>query len=50
MPDQLDDGGTNEDRFGRQDAQRHSTRSSVLALVVAVVVIGLLYLFWRQVP
>lgn len=36
---------TNEDRFGRQDAQRYSVRSSLLAIVLIIVVLGLTYLF-----
>jgi hypothetical protein len=41
-----DGDSTNEDRFGRQDAQRYSTRSSALAIVLMLVVLGLAYLLF----
>jgi hypothetical protein len=39
------DDSTNEDRFGRQDSQRYSVRSSILAIVLIIIVLGLAYLF-----
>lgn len=47
MAEPGDDDATNEDRFGRQDAQRYSARSSILAIVVIIVVVGLIYFFFR---
>jgi len=42
-----DDHSTNEDRFGRQDAERYSAWSSLTAVIVVAIVIGLVYFFLR---
>ena len=45
MAEPKDDGSTNEDRFGRQNHQRYSRWSSLLAVVVVLIVVGLAYYF-----
>lgn len=47
MPRQNDDRSTNEDRFGRQDFQKYSTRSSVVAIIAILVILGVVYFFVR---
>jgi hypothetical protein len=47
MAGKQDDPSTNEDRFGRQDAEGYSGWSSVAAVIVVAVVIGLVYFFVR---
>ena len=39
------DDSTNEDRFGRQDHRKYNPWSSALAVVVALIAIGLVYFF-----
>ena len=39
------DDSTNEDRFGRQDRQRYSRWSSLIAVVVVSIVVGLAFFF-----
>jgi hypothetical protein len=47
MAEPEDNDSTNEDRFGRQDTERYSVRSSVLAIVLIIIVLGLAYFFLR---
>jgi amino acid transporter len=47
MARRQDDTSTNEDRFGRQDREQYSRWSSLLAVVIAVIVVGLVYFFLR---
>jgi hypothetical protein len=47
MAEPKGDDSTNEDRFGRQDAQRYSTLSSVLVIVFIVAILGIAYFFFR---
>lgn len=47
MPRQNDDRSTNEDRFGRQDIQKYSTRSSVVAIIAILVILGVVYFLFR---
>jgi hypothetical protein len=46
-PEPQDDGSTIEDRFAEQDVPRYSTRSSAVVIVGMVVVLGLVYFFFR---
>jgi hypothetical protein len=39
------DDSTNEDRFGRQDRQTYSRWSSLIAIVVVLIVVGLVFFF-----
>jgi hypothetical protein len=39
------DESTNEDRFGRQDREGYSPWSSLLAVVFALIALGLVYYF-----
>jgi cytoskeletal protein RodZ len=45
MAEPEDDNSTNEDRFGRQNHQRYNQWSSLLAVVVVLIVVGLVYYF-----
>jgi hypothetical protein len=39
------DDSSNEDRFGRQDRQTYSKWSSLIAIVVMLIVVGLAFFF-----
>ncbi len=41
------DDWTNEDRFGRQDAEKSSAWSSLIVVGVVAVIVGLVYFFFR---
>jgi hypothetical protein len=47
MAGKQDDHSRSEDRFGRQDAERYSAWSSLVAVIVVVIVIGLVFFFSR---
>ena len=43
LTEQEPDPSTNEDRFGRQDFHRSSVRSSWIAIIVILIIVGLVY-------
>jgi len=47
MAERQDDHSNNEDRFGRQDVEGYSAWSSLAAVIVVVIAIGLVYFFLR---